>query len=470
MSLLSRFKVPAYFSKTKPISFKHGSSMVVGMGGRSHETPKFSCLAILDDAYNATEAIFFKLWEVGLRIGVTKRNPTGGAGEAGWRHTDISTRKSRQYRGTPTTAPHEIMGPPPHRQRRSAPRRLIRARASSQIHPYQPENIENSLGGVDLEPSRFEDPFNPFTSTGLDNHFGDLGSISEDAFWLEQGLGSEPLQGPELNNGWLGIPPDVPESSLGLPLLQTQYHNDGDSAVQQLVNVPYSPVPLHIGSQSREYEAGWSAGFVAGCALISQMLGISLGTFRMQPDPTGYPQAQHLPSIPIATPLPSDDAPPAQPWSATSLDNTSVCALSSHLPQNLVAETNGSQTHPSAVPDTSQVNAGNEVPNDFQNSATPASHVTAPEPSVRASTSSDSTQILQHGQDKKKHRCNLCGKTFHKKYQLGDHMNRHRGQPKAYSCDSPGCGKLFTNRANMRRHQKIHEASTTPDSNNSTQE
>ncbi|CUA73176.1 hypothetical protein RSOLAG22IIIB_05176 [Rhizoctonia solani] len=70
------------------------------------------------------------------------------------------------------------------------------------------------------------------------------------------------------------------------------------------------------------------------------------------------------------------------------------------------------------------------------------------------------TGRMHRREDNKKHKCDVCGNAFRKKYQLDDHMHRHRGQFKSHPCDFPGCNKSFTNRANMRRHHKIH--SNTP--------
>ncbi|KAG8710508.1 hypothetical protein FRC11_004446, partial [Ceratobasidium sp. 423] len=403
---------------------------------------------IKEDSRGSRKTKVLKPWEVGDRIGITKRNLPRGAGEVGWKPAIISTRKGRQYPGTPATTRHDIMGllpqcrclPTLHRphcpkQTKIKSRLTLLSPNSRPLYPVPSiglQSIQSRSGGVDWGPGGFGDPLNPSSVTGFEDFFGNLGSVSGDALWSGQGPGSELLQAFEPNDDWPGIPLDVSESPSGLPSFQTQYHSGGDSAVQQPVNAPPPPVPLHVGTQSQEYKAGWNAGFVAGCALTSRMLGgMPPGALRMHPDPTGLLQAQNLPSTHMVPHFPSHNAPPVQP--TTNLENPA--ALLPQAPRDLVAETNDNQAQSPATPNPSQVISSNDVPNDSQNNAASTSQDTASGPSVHASTSSaptssDTTQAFRHGHDKKKHRCKDCDKTFHRKYQLDDHMHRHRGEPK----------------------------------------
>ncbi|ODQ45390.1 hypothetical protein PICMEDRAFT_22777, partial [Pichia membranifaciens NRRL Y-2026] len=52
--------------------------------------------------------------------------------------------------------------------------------------------------------------------------------------------------------------------------------------------------------------------------------------------------------------------------------------------------------------------------------------------------------------------CPLCHKVFNRPSGLKTHMHIHTGE-KPYRCDWPGCGKYFSVRSNMIRHNKIHK-------------
>ncbi|XP_041983733.1 zinc finger protein 836-like [Aricia agestis] len=62
-------------------------------------------------------------------------------------------------------------------------------------------------------------------------------------------------------------------------------------------------------------------------------------------------------------------------------------------------------------------------------------------------------------EDVKRHRCDVCDKTFSTKYQLGKHRLKHGSQPlPTYPC--PHCERTFTCPANRARHVKtVHERS-----------
>ncbi|KDN34277.1 hypothetical protein RSAG8_12629, partial [Rhizoctonia solani AG-8 WAC10335] len=106
----------------------------------------------------------------------------------------------------------------------------------------------------------------------------------------------------------------------------------------------------------------------------------------------------------------------------------------------------GDSNTPQTIVANSTHNTGNPL------SMTLTSQAPTPRLSNTASTSFCFSQMPYQGRDKKKLKCDICTKSFHRKYQLNDHMRQHRGQPKAYTCNFSGCDKAYTSRANMRRH------------------
>ncbi|CAD6192906.1 unnamed protein product [Caenorhabditis auriculariae] len=70
---------------------------------------------------------------------------------------------------------------------------------------------------------------------------------------------------------------------------------------------------------------------------------------------------------------------------------------------------------------------------------------------------------LSPGQDKKKHECHVCGKTFNAHYNLTRHMPVHTGERpftckvsyKPFTCDV--CGKGFHQNGNFKNHRLTHE-------------
>lgn len=55
--------------------------------------------------------------------------------------------------------------------------------------------------------------------------------------------------------------------------------------------------------------------------------------------------------------------------------------------------------------------------------------------------------------EERKHHCNICEKSYRRARELRDHMHTHsRRRSKPYRCESEGCHKAYTTRANMLRH------------------
>ncbi|KAF2036290.1 hypothetical protein EK21DRAFT_49722, partial [Setomelanomma holmii] len=49
--------------------------------------------------------------------------------------------------------------------------------------------------------------------------------------------------------------------------------------------------------------------------------------------------------------------------------------------------------------------------------------------------------------------CSTCNKAFSRPSSLRIHSHSHTGE-KPYKCPQPGCGKAFSVRSNMKRHER----------------
>ncbi|KAH7392753.1 hypothetical protein BKA66DRAFT_412404 [Pyrenochaeta sp. MPI-SDFR-AT-0127] len=91
------------------------------------------------------------------------------------------------------------------------------------------------------------------------------------------------------------------------------------------------------------------------------------------------------------------------------------------------------------------------VPNPAANSSNPWQH------HHYISTSSQSQ--FQQSQDR--YICSTCNKAFSRPSSLRIHSHSHTGE-KPYKCPQPGCGKAFSVRSNMKRHERgCHAATST---------
>ncbi|KIJ56181.1 hypothetical protein M422DRAFT_239387 [Sphaerobolus stellatus SS14] len=53
--------------------------------------------------------------------------------------------------------------------------------------------------------------------------------------------------------------------------------------------------------------------------------------------------------------------------------------------------------------------------------------------------------------------CEVCGSRFERNIDLETHMRSHTGE-RPFVCRVPGCGKAFTVKSNMLRHERTHNA------------
>ena len=107
------------------------------------------------------------------------------------------------------------------------------------------------------------------------------------------------------------------------------------------------------------------------------------------------------------------------------------------------------------------------LPSTFQPQAMP---LPAPPPSAAANgsnpwqhhhyISASSQSQFQQSQDR--YICSTCNKAFSRPSSLRIHSHSHTGE-KPYKCPQPGCGKAFSVRSNMKRHERgCHAATGTP--------
>ncbi|KAG8756334.1 hypothetical protein FRC11_005417, partial [Ceratobasidium sp. 423] len=240
--------------------------------------------------------------------GHTREGSLGGACRVGWKPTSegsrhgrvrtsakrqrqgyhIMTFSSRQPPNTPTPIRQDFMGSPPSRRCRPALCRPCRPNRSEfkpclapRFRPFYTilslgsPNTKRCSGGFDWEPGGLGDSLDPFGFCGL-GFLDNPGSMNEAAFWSGRGLGLELPQGVEVNGDPLQVFFDTIESRSNIPAPQPQYHDGGDSTMQQPANAPPTPVPLSTNSQSNAHGPEFLAGFVAGCEFVTRPPGASL--------------------------------------------------------------------------------------------------------------------------------------------------------------------------------------------------
>ncbi|CAE6487272.1 unnamed protein product [Rhizoctonia solani] len=269
----------------------------------------------------------FEPWEVGDCIKRTHGFLSGAASQAGRGLANGGNRKGWRCLDIPITTRQNAVGSPPFRKwhlilRR--PSRAKRPKCTSCPDPYfrplyrrvvtGPQSVKRFSAGFDWEPGGFGGDFNPLEFSALSGFPHNLGLVDGDAAWSGQGPGSELLQGLEMNDSFQFLL-DMPGPAPNMLASQPQYHDRGDSAVQQPTNTVPTPVPLSANPQSnpseawnagfvagwfsarglegslsrpQEYIPEWNAGFVDGCTRASRtMAGPSPSTPQPQPNPTG---------------------------------------------------------------------------------------------------------------------------------------------------------------------------------------
>ena len=68
------------------------------------------------------------------------------------------------------------------------------------------------------------------------------------------------------------------------------------------------------------------------------------------------------------------------------------------------------------------------------------------------------THLTRHSkahQGKYEHHCEHCGKAFYRRDQYSVHLRSHTGE-RPYACAHQGCGKRFTQKGALTRHERIH--------------
>lgn len=69
------------------------------------------------------------------------------------------------------------------------------------------------------------------------------------------------------------------------------------------------------------------------------------------------------------------------------------------------------------------------------------------------------THLTRHSkahQGKYEHHCVHCGKSFYRRDQYSVHLRSHTGE-RPYACTFPSCGKRFTQKGALTRHERIHQ-------------
>jgi hypothetical protein len=106
------------------------------------------------------------------------------------------------------------------------------------------------------------------------------------------------------------------------------------------------------------------------------------------------------------------------------------------------------------------------LPSNFQPQAMP---LPVPVPSPAPSSSNpwqhhhyiSTSSQAQFPQSQDRYICSTCNKAFSRPSSLRIHSHSHTGE-KPYKCPQPGCGKAFSVRSNMKRHERgCHAATST---------
>ncbi|OCL04231.1 hypothetical protein AOQ84DRAFT_123005 [Glonium stellatum] len=110
----------------------------------------------------------------------------------------------------------------------------------------------------------------------------------------------------------------------------------------------------------------------------------------------------------------------------------------------------------------------------YQQRPLPSNFPPQPMPMPVAPNSANASNLWQHHhyisassqaafpQSQDRYICQTCNKAFSRPSSLRIHSHSHTGE-KPYKCPQPGCGKAFSVRSNMKRHERgCHAAANTP--------
>ncbi|CAE7128728.1 unnamed protein product [Rhizoctonia solani] len=140
----------------------------------------------------------------------------------------------------------------------------------------------------------------------------------------------------------------------------------------------------------------------------------------------------------------------ARPSSAEVVNAISPTSLP--VSSSLVASVGSQQSHSQSSSRTIRVTTGNDAQNDARTTATSPPLESVPETN-NASTSSNIRPIRR---DRNRYACGECDKKFPQERRLSNHIQRyHRGQPNAYLCDTPLCGRSFASEDGLTSSQKM---------------
>lgn len=206
---------------------------------------------------------------------------------------------------------------------------------------------------------------------------------------------------------------------------------------------PMHPDPVVDGNQSPSAASSHSA---SGPYYLGQSLN------NMEP----HQQRQNAPSVPAVKRDPLPPQASMSPYSAASY------APSPYAPSPGAASATSfysPETHPYG---SLGMYAQRPLPSNFQPQT-----MALPVPAAAANGSSlwqhhhyisaSSQSAFPQSQDR--YICSTCNKAFSRPSSLRIHSHSHTGE-KPYKCPQPGCGKAFSVRSNMKRHERGCHAST----------
>ncbi|CAE6473400.1 unnamed protein product [Rhizoctonia solani] len=406
----------------------------------------------------------FEPWDTGEKVKQDDEH-SRGAGASGKStkkcHTEKYRLKSLRLIGAKYTKPQPRTGPNLHEHQ-------------SWCHPKLSifPGVKGHSNDFNQELRGPGGSLNPFDSSGV-NGPGGHGSENKEIPWPGQGKDSEMLPNLGLISDLvleLELSDEV-ETVIDSDVLQPYPPGGSNSFIREPPDTPMPPVPLPViplfhdcsstwdtgfvagcrfttgqsggpPLQSRENEAQWNAGFVAGCLFTAQIPGMLM----FQPHSCGPDwNAGFVAGCTFASKGPQ--APKysvAQPQS----DPTDLITPVGHMPTASQAS-NTTQTVqltdslckliPSSTSQDLGVQPANVLPRDKHSPTAAQATVDSERLNVVGSglslQSPEGTPktTLQHGRDKKRHKCSVCDKEFPKKYRLEDHMHQHRDQAKGTS-------------------------------------